>query len=109
MSSVSDKYMNLVSLLVKEMPDYLISLLFINNILLMPGVKALAAQSCLALCDPVDCSPRLLCPWGFPAGMLEWVVIPFSNTENEPRSPALLADSLPYEPAGKSTGDKDAT
>ena len=57
MGSISDKYMNLVSLLVKEMPDYLISLLFINNILFMPGVKVLAAQSCLTLCDPVDCSP----------------------------------------------------
>ena len=25
------------------------------------------AQSCLTLCNPVDCSPtRLLCPWGSP-------------------------------------------
>ena len=25
------------------------------------------AQSCLTLCNPVDCSPtRLLCPWNFP-------------------------------------------
>ena len=29
--------------------------------------KVLVAQSCLTLCDPMDCSPaRLLCPWDFP-------------------------------------------
>lgn len=75
MSSVSDKYMNLVSLLVKEMPDYLISLLFINNnILLMPGVKAASCSVVSGSLDR-DCSPRLLCLAGFSAGMLEWVVI----------------------------------
>ena len=26
----------------------------------------LVAQLCLALCDPMDCSPPLLCPWPFP-------------------------------------------
>ena len=36
-----------------------------------PGVVASSAcvwaQSCLTLCDPVDCSPaRPLCPWGSP-------------------------------------------
>ena len=26
------------------------------------------SQSCLTLCDPMNCSPyRLLCPWGFPS------------------------------------------
>ena len=30
-------------------------------------VCVLVAQSCLTLCDPMDCStPRLLCPWDFP-------------------------------------------
>ena len=24
------------------------------------------AQSCLTLCDPMDCSPPHFCPWGFP-------------------------------------------
>ena len=30
--------------------------------------KLLAAQLCLTLCDPIDCSPpaRPLCPWNFP-------------------------------------------
>ena len=30
------------------------------------AVCVLVTQSCLILCDPMDCSPpRLLCPWGF--------------------------------------------
>ena len=57
MDSISDKCMNLVSLFVKEIPNYLISLLFINNTFFMPGVRVLVAQSRLTLCDPVDCSP----------------------------------------------------
>ena len=29
--------------------------------------KVLVAQSCLTLCDPIDCSlPGSLCPWDFP-------------------------------------------
>ena len=60
------------------------------------------AQSCLTLCNPVDCSP----PGSFvyrilKARILEWVAISFSgdlpNTGMEPRSPALQADSLPSE------------
>ena len=110
MDSISDKCMNLVNLFVKEIPNYLISLLFINNIFFMPGAKLLVVQSCLTLCDSMDCSllgssVRVV----FQAGILEWVVIPFSNTEIEPGSPVLLADSLPSKPAGKSTGDKDTT
>ena len=26
----------------------------------------LVVQLCLTLCDPIDCSTRLLCPWDFP-------------------------------------------
>ena len=30
------------------------------------AILCLLAQSCSALCDPMDCSPsRFLCPWGF--------------------------------------------
>ena len=29
-------------------------------------VKALVAQSCPTLCDPMDCSPQGLCPWDSP-------------------------------------------
>ena len=70
-------------------------------------VGCLVAQSCLTLCEPMDCSPpRLLFPWGFsrkeyqtglpcpPPGDLP-------NPGIEPRSPALQADCLPSEPPGK--------
>ena len=64
-----------------------------------------AAKSCLALCNPRDCSP-LLCPWNSPgknAGV--WLpCLPRGDLPDpgmEPRSPALQADSLPSEPPGK--------
>ena len=60
------------------------------------------AQSCLTLCNPMDCSPS-----GSPihgilqARILEWVPIPFSRESSRPRikpwSPALQADSLLFE------------
>ena len=69
-------------------------------------VEVLVAQSCLTVCDPMDCSPsgssvhEIL-----QARILEWVTVPFSgdlpNTRVELRSPALQADSLPCEPPGK--------
>ena len=56
-------------------------------------VYGLVAKSCPTLCDPMDCSP-----WGssilriFQAGILEWVVIPFSRgslwSRDQTRSPA---------------------
>ena len=61
-------------------------------------VCVLVAQSCLTLCDPVDCSPPGSSVHGIlPARILEWVAIPFSrgfsNPGIEPRSPTLQADS----------------
>ena len=49
-------------------------------------VKVLVAQSCLTLCNPMDCSP----PGSFIHGILqarilEWVVIPFSRGSSRPR------------------------
>ena len=58
-------------------------------------------QSCLTLCIPMGYSVRGI----LQARILEWVAFPFSqgflNSEIKPRSPALLADSLPAEPQGK--------
>ena len=63
-------------------------------------------QSCLTLCDPVDCSP----PGSSVHGILqvripEWVAVSFSrdlpNPGIEPGSPALQADALSSEPPGK--------
>ena len=69
-------------------------------------VCMLVAQSCLILCNPMDCRPpgssvhEIL-----QARILEWVGIPFSrdlpDPVIEPRSPASQADSLPAEPPGK--------
>ena len=71
----------------------------------------LVTQSCLTLCDPVNCSPpgssvhRIL-----QAGILEWVAISYSrgifpswgsSRPTSPASPALQADFLPAESLGK--------
>ena len=66
-------------------------------------VKVLVAQSCLTLCDPMDCSPPGSSVHGIlQARMLEWVAMPspgdLPDTEIESRSPALQAGSLPSEP-----------
>ena len=60
----------------------------------------LVTQSCLTLCEPMDCSlsnssvHRIL-----QAKILEWAVSAFSRESSQPRdqtgSPALQTDSLP--------------
>ena len=43
-------------------------------------VLVLVTQSCLTLCDPMDCSPPGSFVHGIPqARILEWVAIPFSR------------------------------
>ena len=50
-------------------------------------VKMPVAQSCLTLCDPVDCSPPGLSVHGIlQARILEWVAIPFSRGSSRPRN-----------------------
>ena len=67
-------------------------------------MKVLAAQSCLILCDPMDCSPtRLLCPWNSPGNNTE-VDCHSGDLPNpgiQPGSPALQEDPLLSEPPGK--------
>ena len=44
------------------------------------GVSVLVAQSCLTLCDPMDCSPPGFSVRGIlQVRILEWVAIPFSK------------------------------
>ena len=44
------------------------------------------AQSCLTLCDPMDCSPPGSSVQGiFQARILEWVAFPFSRGSSQPR------------------------
>ena len=64
------------------------------------------AQLCLTLCDPMDCNPPGSSIHGIlQARILEWVAVSSSRGSSqppgEPRSPALQADALPSEPAGK--------
>jgi len=63
-------------------------------------VKVLVAQSCLTLCNSMDCSPPGSSVHGIlQARILERVAIPspgdIPNPEIKPRSPASQADSLP--------------
>ena len=46
--------------------------------------EVLLAQSCLTLCDPMDCSPPGSCVHGiFQARMLDWVAISFSRGSSQ--------------------------
>ena len=72
----------------------------------MMKVKALVAQSCPTLCDPMNCSPPSFSVYGIlQARILEWVTYPspgdLPNPGIKPRSLTLQADSLPIEPPGK--------
>ena len=77
--------------------------------------KVLVAQSCLTLCDPMDCSP----PGSFvheilQARILEWVAMPFSRgiflmQGSNPHLLHLLhwqMGTLPLAPPGKITNGK---
>ena len=68
-------------------------------------MKVLVAQSCLTLCDPMNCIPPGSPVHGLlQARILEWVAIPspggLPDPGAEPRS-ALQADSLSSESPGK--------
>ncbi|XDA82799.1 hypothetical protein R6Z07F_012710 [Ovis aries] len=66
-------------------------------------VKVLIAQSCLTLCDPMDCIASV--HGILQARILEWVTFPspgdLPDPGIKPGSPTLQADSLPSEPPGK--------
>ena len=73
-------------------------------------VKMPVAQSCLTLCDPVDCSPPGLSVHGIlQARILEWVAIPLFRGSSWPRvklgSPALQVNSLSSEPLSHTATD----
>ena len=72
----------------------------------MTNLCALVTQLCPILFDPIDCSPPGSSVHGIlQSRILEWVAIPFSGDLPDPgtelRSPALQADSSPFEPPGK--------
>ena len=54
--------------------------------ILLKWLKVLAAQSCLTLCDPMDCRlPDFSVHGILQARILEWVTIPFSRISFLPR------------------------
>ena len=70
------------------------------------------AQSCLTLCDPMDCSPpgyreptRLFCPFFSRQEYWSGLLFPSTGDLSDPGielwSPALQGDSFPSEPPGK--------
>ena len=68
-------------------------------------VCVLVAQSCPALCNPMDCSPPGFFVHGIlQARILEWLPFPLPedvpNPGIKPQSLALQADSLPFELQG---------
>ena len=75
------------------------------------GVKVIVDQSCLALCNPMDCSPQgSFCPQDSPGkntGVGSYSLLQgiFSTQGlrriGKPRSPTVQADSLQSEPPGK--------
>ena len=61
----------------------------------------LVTQSCLILCDLMDCSPPGSSVHGIlQARILEILAILFSRRSSQPGSSALQADSWPSEPVG---------
>ena len=77
----------------------------------VPYLCVLLAQSCPALCDPMDCRvPLSMVPLSMGFSRQEyWSGLPFPSPGDlpdpgmEPGSPALQADSLPSELPGKPT------
>ena len=53
----------------------------------LPGVKVKVAQSCLTLCDPMDCIVHGL----LQARILEWVAVPFSRGSSQPRDQSQVS------------------
>ena len=71
-----------------------------------PWQKNEVAQSCLTLCNPMDCSlPGFTVDGIFQARVLSGLPFPSPGDLPDPgielRSPALQADALPAEPPGK--------
>ena len=58
-------------------------------------------QSCLTLCDPVDCSPPGSSVHGIlQSRILEWVAMPSSRGSSQPRDGTLFSYRLLHKPVG---------
>ncbi|CAI9178405.1 unnamed protein product [Rangifer tarandus platyrhynchus] len=78
----------------------------------MMCMRAKSFQSCLTVCDPVDCTPPASSvPGILQTRMLEWVAMPSSRGSSRPRDQTLVscllhwqAGSLPIGPPGNMAG-----
>ena len=80
----------------------------IKSSLVTDTQMSVLCQSCRTLPDPVDCSPPGSSVQGlFQARILEQIAISLPgdlpNSGVKPTSPALQADSLPFEPQGSAS------
>ena len=95
LSSVSQIFHFLNYILFSQLlPLWTIHLQYIQVVSLCLGLSigTVHAQSCLTLCDPMDCSPPGSSVHGIiPARILEWVAISYSRRSSQPRlNPCLL-------------------
>ena len=69
----------------------------LNTVVLVLEMRAKSIQSCLTLCDPMDCTPLGSSVYGIlQARILEWVAIPSSRGSSRPgiEPPSLMSPTL---------------
>ena len=80
-------------------------MVFFSIVCVCVCVCVCVAQSCMTLCNPMDCSPPDTSVRNLQARILVWVAIPspgdLPDPGIEPGSPALQTNSLPSETPGK--------
>ena len=77
----------------QKFPNFLLSFIFLPKMYLLflmvlstVCVHAKSLQSCLTLCDPMDCNPPSSSVHGIlQAKILEWVVVPSSRGSSQPK------------------------
>ena len=86
LETVHIKIQRLVVQPTAPLQEFRISMSRVWTFLYLRASACLVAQSCLTLCDSVDCSPPGISFHGIlQARMLDWVAIPFSRGSSQPR------------------------
>ena len=90
-----------VCLYPQKLPNHWLRTTGLKPYYLLIVCEVKVAQSCLTLCNPMDC----IVPGILQARILEWVAFAFSTGSSQPRDqtwpPTLQVDSLPAEPQEK--------
>ena len=70
-------------------------LLPFSNVVSLSSQRCVCVQSCLTLCDSLDCSPPDSSVHGiFQARVLEWIAISFSRGSSQPRNRTRVSCSV---------------